>query len=130
MDVTLLRTLTRKSLLKFGKNADLCVQELLHKHARSYLRWVYYNCDKISFTDDILDEINIYEGDRIEKPGKYPIRHEAMQELYRRFYTKALSNVKNKRRAKRRHRLLSEGKIRSYDKSPLKLMKRNHGHKR
>lgn len=71
-DVTLLRTLTRKSTLKFGKFHDLTVQNVLDSQnmkGRSLLRWYYFNSSKISFIDDLLDELNIPPELRIPKPG-------------------------------------------------------------
>lgn len=71
-DVTLLRTLTRKSTLKFGKFHDLTVQNVLDSQnmkGRSLLRFYYFNSSKISFIDDLLDELNIPPELRIPKPG-------------------------------------------------------------
>ena len=67
MDVTLLRKLNRKSTLKFGMYGDNTVQELLTFKRYNYLRWVYFNQDKITFMDDILDELSITEHYRIKK---------------------------------------------------------------
>lgn len=72
-DVTLLRTLTRKSTLKFGQHYDLTVQNVLdsqHSKGKSLLRYYYFNSDRISFIDDLLDEICIPPEFRIAKPGK------------------------------------------------------------
>lgn len=72
-DVTLLRTLTRKSTLKFGQYNDLTVQNVLdsqHSRGKSLLRYYYFNSDRISFIDDLLDELNITPEFRISKPGK------------------------------------------------------------
>lgn len=66
----ILRKLTRKSVLGFGKHADLTVGGLLKADRYSYLRWVYYNCSNITFMDNILDLISIPEEERITKPGK------------------------------------------------------------
>lgn len=79
MGTTLLRKLSRKSTLKFGVYGDNTVQELLTFKRYNYLRWVYFNCDMITFMDDILDELSITEHYRIEKPGKCP---EKDRELY------------------------------------------------
>ena len=71
-DVTLLRTLTRKSTLKFGKFHDLTVQNVpdsQNMKGRSLLRFYYFNSSKISFIDDLLDELNIPPELRIPKPG-------------------------------------------------------------
>lgn len=67
MSTILLRTLTRKSKLKFGQYANLTVQDLLNIEKFSILRWYYCKYDKISFTEDVLQEIK--QNLRIEKPG-------------------------------------------------------------
>ncbi len=75
MDVTLLRTLTRKSFLKFGKYYDLTVQGVINMYNEkglNYLTWIYFNSSKINFTDDILNELCIKRDDRIVKPSKIP----------------------------------------------------------
>lgn len=71
-DVTLLRTMARKSVFNFGEHEGRTVQQVLDlKHYRR-LRWYYYNCSKVSFLNDILEEIGITEEWRISKPGKDP----------------------------------------------------------
>ena len=71
-DVTLLRTMARKSVFNFGQHEGRTVQQLIDlKHFR-ILRWYYYNCSKVSFLPDILEEIGITEEWRIDKPGKDP----------------------------------------------------------
>lgn len=73
MDVTLLRTLTSKSFLKFGKYFDLTVQGVINMYQEKglyYLTWVYFNSSKINFTDDILSQLGIESDDIIVKPGK------------------------------------------------------------
>lgn len=79
-DVTLLRKLTRKSILKFGQYSDLQVQNLLDLKTYKYLRWVYFNCSNISFMDDILDEIRIPLHFRIVKPSKNTDLHFKLNE--------------------------------------------------
>ena len=73
MDMVLLRKLTRKSTLNFGKYADYTVDQVLTKNpidGINYLVWVYYNSSNISFVDEILLQLGITEENRIEKPGK------------------------------------------------------------
>lgn len=72
MDVIRLRTLTRKSILNFGKFLDQSVQMLLDEKKLKYLSWIYFHCDRITFIDEILDDVGITEKWRIEKPGKAP----------------------------------------------------------
>jgi hypothetical protein len=71
-DVTLLRKLTHKSTLKFGKYSELAVNHMIDLKRHAYLRWVYFNCSNITFIDDILEEIGVYANYRIQKPGKNP----------------------------------------------------------
>lgn len=63
----MLRTLTLKSQLKFGKFADYRVEQMLQIEKHEYLRWVYYNSSNISFMPDILEIIGVTEF--ITKPG-------------------------------------------------------------
>ena len=69
----LLRTLTKKSQLKFGKYADLTVDQVITLYGAQglrYLDWVYYNCSNISFCDELLSELAITGDFKIIKPGK------------------------------------------------------------
>ena len=72
MDVTLLRTLTLKSTLKFGKYSDLTVQNILDAKGipgMIWLTWAYYSASKISFNQEILDILCITPDIQITKPG-------------------------------------------------------------
>lgn len=64
----LYRKLAYKSVLGFGKYADMTVSNVL-KVDPAWLAYVYYFYDRISFIDEILDFLQV---DRIEKPGKRP----------------------------------------------------------
>lgn len=68
----LLRKLTRKSVLGFGKYAESTVQHVIDTYHTRLLRWYYYNSSNITFTDDILEEIGITDEFKINKPGKDP----------------------------------------------------------
>ena len=68
-DATQLRTLTTKSKLKFGKFADILLDNLVSTQ-KKYLRWVYYNCSNINYMPDIIKNIGIPEDYVIVKPGK------------------------------------------------------------
>ena len=72
MDITLLRILTEKSIMKFGKYAESSVQQIIDSKNIHYLRYIYYNIEGISFSIDVLNKINIYPKFRIDKPGKNP----------------------------------------------------------
>jgi hypothetical protein len=68
----LLRTLTEKSILKFGRYNDLTVNEImgsLRTKGKIYLTWVYYNCSNISFHEDVLSTLGITDDIKIPKPG-------------------------------------------------------------
>ena len=68
-----LRTLTEKSQMKFGKYSDMKVGSvMIMPLGTTYLRWVYYNCSLVSFCDDVLDFIGVYQDIRIGKPGNNP----------------------------------------------------------
>lgn len=68
MSAILLRTLTKKSTLTFGKYANDTIGKLLELKKGAYLAWCYYNLSNISFTEDILTELDLEH--RIPKPGK------------------------------------------------------------
>ena len=64
-----LRTLTGKSSLGFGTYAEIPVQRIIDQTHTRYLRWVYYNCSFINFTDDVLKQIYVEGDNKISKPG-------------------------------------------------------------
>lgn len=72
---TMLRTLTLKSQMKFGKYENHTVDQILTHIPRGdeYLRWVYYNMSNISFMPDLLERIGAKT--LISKPGKLPELH-------------------------------------------------------
>lgn len=88
MATTLLRTLTLKSVLKFGKDYDKTVNDLLAFKENSKLAWYYFNCSNISFTEDVLIEIGIGKEFRIEKPGK----NKEINDLWYAHYKSTLTN--------------------------------------
>lgn len=76
----LLRTLTGKSVLWFGKYNGVKVQQVIDLRSHTYLRWIYYNITGITFTDDILKELTITENRKIKKPGIAPEMHDKVME--------------------------------------------------
>lgn len=68
----LLRTLTGKSVLWFGKYNGVKVQQIIDLQNPGYLRWIYYNYNGITFTEDVLKEITITGNRKIKKPGIAP----------------------------------------------------------
>lgn len=71
-DRTLLRTLTKKSRMKFGRYRDFTVGDIISTVAdyRWELGSCYYNLSMISFDEEVLQELGITEEFRIPKPGK------------------------------------------------------------
>ena len=74
-----MRKLARKSRLGFGYQdiKNITIQDILIMNKHKELIKIYFGLDKITFMDDILDELGISEDMRIEKPGKirdYPER--------------------------------------------------------
>jgi hypothetical protein len=131
MDALRLRTLTKKSVLGFGKYSDLTVMHVLNSNHTRYLRWVYYNCDMISFMDDILEEIRIPETHRIEKPGKNPEMHEELNDLIE-SKMPGFNRFKMKSHQKRVTKGVSASKMhgekRNYTKGSMQAA--NQGHKK
>jgi len=64
-----LRTLTRKSKLKFGKWKDYTVQEIINLDKKPILISAYYKLSCINYTNDILKELLITEHFIIKKPS-------------------------------------------------------------
>lgn len=129
MNVTILRTLTEKSILKFGKYHDYRVGDLIRLEKTVYLRWVYFNCDRITFIDDILDQIYLPEEYRITKPGKNPSRGEECNEFNFSKIGGFTKFKKGKHRKKvKRCKLISDTIHRAKRNSKGNLMRKNHGH--
>jgi hypothetical protein len=122
--VVLLRKLTNKSIMNFGKYFDLTVQQCLDTKKRKYLRWVYFNCSNITFTDELLDELLIPVGYRFDKPSKNVELGKKLEENLMETYSDDFKE-KLKKKAKR----LSEGRAMKNelyaDKTKLNLMNQN-----
>lgn len=122
--VVLLRKLTNKSIMNFGKYFDLTVQQCLDTKKRKYLRWVYFNCSNITFTDELLDEFLIPVSYRFDKPSKNVELGKKLEENLMETYSDAFKE-KLKKKAKR----LSEGRAMKNelyaDKTKLNLMNQN-----
>lgn len=73
--IVLLKKLTRKSTIQAGKNAGLLVGDILKK-CKLDIIYSYFHYGCLTYTDDILDEVNILPEDRIAKPGKAPEKYE------------------------------------------------------
>lgn len=127
-DVTLLRKLTEKSTLKFGVNSDVPIYQLIALKDKSYLVWVYFNCSKITFVDEILDQLNIPVEFRIQKPGCSKESHQLFLDSKEKpdgLFAKILKQKTDKKlKAKRvQQRLyLKKFEIKNF------LTRKNHGH--
>lgn len=73
MDIVTLRKLAHKSKWEYGKHTGRTINDIMIVDYK-YLVWAYYNLERISFIDEILDEFaNKFEKfKRIDKPGKDP----------------------------------------------------------
>lgn len=140
----LLRTLSRKSVLDFGQYQGRTVQQCIDLGNTRYLRWVYYNCSKISFFPDILDEIGITEEWRIEKAGKDPEKGKLLDDEKEKNYknhlrrlsdTDPLEAIKHSRKFEARIRRQSNRRLMQFERSDTKefskgaMQRRNHGHR-
>lgn len=91
MDVVLLRTLTEKSILNFGKWEGYSIGQMIGLKHTMALRWIYYHYSKITFTPEVLEKIYIFYDDyKIEKPGK---DHDMFIKLNKRIWA-GMSNEK------------------------------------
>lgn len=90
-----MRKLARKSRLGFGYQdiKHITIQDILIMNKHKELIKIYFGLDKITFMDDILDELGIDEKMRIEKPGK-------IRDLEKRYIlvNKALATVKERKK--------------------------------
>lgn len=73
MDTVTLRKLAHKSVWTYGKHNGTTVKDIMIIEPK-YLLWAYYNLERISFIDEILDEfaIKYKKFKRIDKPGVDP----------------------------------------------------------
>ena len=104
----LLRTLTRKSKLGFGKYKERTVQQLIDSRQLLQLISAYYKLTTINYMDDILEEF------RIKKPS-------SDKDLYYEFL--------NAQGYEKRKRGVGSDKLKKQTKVPSrnKLMGKNHG---
>lgn len=129
MEATLLRKLTEKSIMKFGQYADCSVQELINSYNTRYLRWVYFNCDMITFTGEILEKIRIPKEYHIKKPGKNPEYNIIVNEILDKkiSFKKRMRNNKSQKISNLRKKINAERKIRKLTSRGY-LARKNHGH--
>ena len=106
-DVVLLRKLSRKSVMNFGKYFDLTVQQCIDTRKKSYLKWVYFNMSNITFLDEILDELKIPFEFRFDKPNKNSELGEKLKAINKELYPDWFKD-KLQRKAKRLNLIKSE----------------------
>ena len=70
MSSILLRKLTLKSKLNFGKYKNCTVEQMFGMRMQKQLISIYFKLSKITFTDDILTQLGIVAEFRISKPSK------------------------------------------------------------
>lgn len=63
------RKLTRKSVIGFGRYKDCTVDRLFKIGKEVDMVDMYFRLSHISFCDDVLNDLNITEEHRIQKPG-------------------------------------------------------------
>jgi hypothetical protein len=129
-EVVLLRKLTRKSIIGFGKYCGCPVSQIIESNNGRMLVWYYYNIEGISFVDELLDELGITPDIRIKKPSKDP---EKFDEYFRRIakYKKGLTGwiVSHKAIAHRKRNFVAFARIDRITFSKDSLRRSNHGDK-
>ena len=119
-DIIRLRTLARKSIIWFGKHEGLSVQCVINIRHHSYLRWLYYNYEGITFVDDVLEEIRITVDRRIEKPGINPEMHdEVCQETQKLIGWKDKSHYEKVQKIRAQAKLIKRNRANTFTKSQL-----------
>ena len=128
-DVILLRKLTEKSILKFGKFADVPIQTLLELKKYSYLRWVYFNSSNITFFENILFEIGISEEFFIDKPGVNNEFHEKLTKIKREnMHWKSKKHIEKVEKYAIKQKINQLKNLDKINYSKSNLTRKNHGH--
>lgn len=121
----MLRTLTLKSELKFGKFADYRVEQILQIKKFDYLVWVYFNSSNITFMPEILQTLGITH--LINKPGVDKDYYEKYRKLQieefksnRQVLTvEQASFYKHKAKKNHQHQIIQSDKQRHLSKADL-----------
>jgi hypothetical protein len=126
----LLRKLTNKSILKFGKFAELTVQQCIDTKKKKYLRWVYFNCSNITFTDELLDELLIPVWYRFDKPNKNTELGKKLDDNLRETYPEWFKDKLQKKSKKIHSMICMKRELREdMQFSKINLMNQNRGTK-
>lgn len=125
----LLRKLSFKSQLNFGKYKNQTVQGVIDLHKKHYLQWCYYNLEGISFTDEVLDLIQVGVSERLKKPGIYTKQWEEHLRLKDQSF-KGIDGFNVKRKSKKRQiasMMCKFNAMRVYSQKGV-LQSKNQGH--
>lgn len=135
MDVLVLRILTRKSVHGYGyeNNRDLSVQMLLDLNRHKVMVSSYFGLDRISYMDDILDELGITKDLRIKKPSKFKGKKlnemigKAMMNVYdNKTEIQIMAASQKNKKSKRASSARAINRV-NCSNSKFKLQSRNHG---
>ncbi len=135
MNVLQLRIMTRKSIIGFGWSdvKDLTVQQALDLQKNKFLVKAYFGLDRISFQDDILEELGISKEMRLKKPSKLPIGKrsqavfDAMTNFYKRKGFTEFDHLKQKIRQNRVNKAININKTASRSRTKRQLQAKNQG---
>lgn len=139
MNVVSLRTMTKKSVFKTdGKFANQTVGSLL-KSPKGLERLVYsyFNYERISFVDEVLNELGIIPEIRLEKPSK--ITKEEYYEITKKYFPNFIyvtdykiirDGLKSEEKSASQKGILKTvgRKTKSGHLNKLYLTRKNHGH--
>jgi hypothetical protein len=133
-DAVLFRKMTLKSKIMFGKFNGLSVEEIIRLGRRSYLRYLYYNIEGLTFMDDVLKIIGIISPDdfiysynyTIPKPGKDPEYGKEVEELQIKKYS---FDVKSHYKRKLKARAIGKKIVDAKKFSKQNLTWKNQGHR-
>lgn len=130
-EVTLLRTLAKKSTLNFGRKRYCTVEQLLlTTNGKTYLMFCYWRLSNISFAEDILDELGITTELRIKKPGTVDQvefrKRQAVAEGNIGIRALAIENAARYQRARRR---VKQAYSKAFELRPSVLQAKNQGHR-
>lgn len=73
-----LRILTEKSIVQTGKHTGWTVEKTI-THDPRYIVWMYYNLEKVTFVDSIIQQFPVIVKNPIRKPG---VNKEFYQSLF------------------------------------------------
>lgn len=127
MDRVLLRRLTKKSRLQFGKYAGATIGSILNVEPM-YLGWLYYNASNIDFDAEVKEALHLID---IPKPGTSPDKEREWRRAYSATFTEEEQEhgrfVKAARRkAYYKARLADAKRATTFTKGQLQAI--NHGH--